>query len=311
MNPTLKPFRRLALLILVAFAERGGEHERGITARSRLELDWYNENDDGSFNVSFLYPNWARPRVEFWNVKPKSLDGLKLSDPIPIKTEQQDALSAVLENLDGNKAIKETYNATYTKTTSLQDSFTHGFKQSIEQTFGYSYGALSGETKVGFEASQQWEKVKTEEESVSKSLSREYECDPGIKLEVWADRSAQKLKRIATGHGSYEFSVIRNGAKLKHGRKFESLDQLIRVFEGRSPDNFPWAKWFRGRPTRSELIDRMKSACQSDFTHEMIYDNVAKSVFHSKVISTNKDNPYYVDPKAEDDGELDSDERTD
>ena len=299
MDKHLKPFELLARLILTAFAERGGTHEAGVTTRTRLQLDWYNENKDGSFNVSFLYPNWARPRVEFWNVKPQNLEGLKLSEPIPINTEQQDAISSTLENLDGNKVIKETYEAVYSKTTSQSDSFSHGFENSVEATFGASYGAVSGEVKTSFTASEQWEKVKGSEESVSKSLSREYECDPGIKLEVWAERSVQKLKRIATGKGTYQFSVVRNGAKFKRGRKFDSLDNLLRVFEGRSPDNFPWAKWFRGRRTRPELIDRMREVGKTEFTHEMIYDNAAKSIFHSNVIETNKDNPYYVDPKED------------
>ena len=155
--------------------------------------------------------SWAEQgTLRFNNIQPKKVEDMKFHEPFVLRSEDIDATSVELDNSTGIAPLEYTYEATFVKSISEEESFSAGFSLAIRNCFtaGNDATPVKNETEITAEAHSEWGKSKSQTSEVSRTASFTVVVPVGKKLRVFGRRSIEKMRRKVTGKGVFTHSVI-------------------------------------------------------------------------------------------------------
>ena len=225
----------------------------------------------------------AHPRIEFGNLAPREVTGLRTESVTVLESRKIDALHLDADNLAGATDQALSYEATFGETVSREDAWKAGVKTAITQTIkvGGETSPVSSETTLSVESWFEGEGRSSRGETVERRVTIPVVCPVGVRMRFTAVRSVERVRERVVGCGDWQHSVTIGGHKnhggwhgKRHGRAYWTvLDDLVRLLQGHGPWEWDLAHHLAGLDISTSVLDKL-SARKVPFVLDLEYDSV-------------------------------------
>lgn len=249
--------------------EYGSHHIEGKWIENGIEY-WLPEQD------GCPWANGNDARVVFTDIKFNNADNLKLSEPITLSSEQQDAYSIVRDNRGRDRPLSVRYNASFSETTSESERFLAGLDICVRTWFGSGeQQPVSAGVELTATARAEFEKTRGTEISVTRELEDTIEVGDE-KIKAFGTRQMSKMRRTATGTGSLEHKIFIGSFSYWAGAiprwdwsyEWESFADFLSVIKGEGYGDL--SDEVRNKPAPSNEIEYLQNPLGEPV--EVVYD---------------------------------------
>lgn len=227
----------------------------------------------------------GKGRLHLFNIQPVDVRDLVESEPFTLDSKVIDALSTVLDNLEGRERdLEQRYTADFgnlkTKESAFKSSLTVALKTAF--TFGGEASQIKNETSLEISTTNEWEKRQGETDSVSRLVEWDLAAPPGYSLRFHGQRKVSKQRVTVSGWGDLEHSIQIGKRAKSRGRwgwgagagYWTTFADFMRTIKGEAPDSWNYAGWFREHPVAPSLIEALEEPARVPFTMDLEFDHV-------------------------------------
>ena len=248
-----------------------------------LKRTQYLANKTGTYTLAWRNPKDKKGLLMFDDIQPTGkIDNIKMTTPVKLNTKQVSGHAGQYENSSGSPLTVD-YSVTRGRTTSKEESFELGFEQAFTSTTTIGNDNTPAKTELsatlGFNQSKT--DTSSQEDSQENSASYSVTVAPYSSVSVTSSWSTSKVKQTVTGKAGLAFSIQIGkhwDGKWSGDRKWDTLDDLIKVLRGQAPDNLPLGEYFRSNPVPERKLKPLLKVSSLPFEQDLEWDDASDIV---------------------------------